>query len=205
MHCMSLMLRILQPSSFFCHDPVKYLCGHGVCERVWTGKAFPPCRSLKYQSQKAVGRLKRVDTAGGFWGGGGWLLFWPLHQDPLKRSPSRPICLGSELSPLIGYGGQADVGAAAGGSDDSSSSLSHRRTVTQHQQLSNATCWSRGPQAHYTPLAWVTLKDRQTLFTSSSMHQRWTLMLHPELCLLLKFIMGVNWPCMNPLQGAMTN
>lgn len=160
MHCMSLMLRILQLTSFFCHDPVKYLCGHGVCERVWTGKAFPPCRSLKYQSQKAVGRMKRVDTAGGFWGGGGCLLFWPLHQDPLKRSPNRPICLGSELSPLIGYGGQADVGAAAGGSDDSSSSLSHRRTVTQHQQLSNATCWSRGPQAHYTPLAWVTLKDR---------------------------------------------
>lgn len=171
------MLRILKPTSFFCHDPWDYLCGGGVCVGVWTGEAIPPCRGLRYQSQKAVGRMERVDAAGGFWGGGGWLLFQPLHQDPLKRSLSRPICHGSKLFPLIGYGGRADVGAAAGGSDDSSSSLSHRRTVSQHQQLSHTTCWSWGPQAHTThhSLGWPSKTDAHlALFTSASLHQRWT-------------------------------
>lgn len=111
---------------------------------------------------------------GGFRGGGGRLLFQPLNQDPLKRSPSRPIRRGSELFPLIGYGGRADVGAAAGGSDDSSSSLSHRGTVSQHQQLSHTQpADARGPQAPSThhALARVTLKDGRTL-SAASPHQR---------------------------------
>lgn len=112
------------------------------------GRLFLHAGGVRYQSQKAVGRMERVDTAGGFLDGGGWLLFRLFHQDPLKRSPSRLIRHDSKLSLLIGYGGRADVGAAAGGSDDSSSSLSHCRTVTQHQQLSNTTCCSWGPQAH---------------------------------------------------------
>lgn len=163
-----------KPTSLFCHDPWDYLDGGGVCVGVWTGEAIPPRRGLRYQSQKAVGRMERVDTAGVFLGGGGWLLFRPLHQDPLKRSPSRPIRHSSELFLLIGYGGRADVGAAAGGSDDSSSSLSHRGTVSQHQQLSHTTCWNQGPTgSQHTPLARVTLKDRRSLWTPSS-HQRWT-------------------------------
>lgn len=176
----------------------------GVCG-AWTGEAIPPCRGLRYQSQKTVGRMERVDSTGGFWVSGGWLLFQPLHQDPLKRSPSRLIRSGSRLSPRIGYAGQADVGAAAGGSDNSSSSLSHCGTVAQLQHLSHTTCWSRGPRAHNTHTTCLGDFERQThtyhywvLLT----YQRWTWMLHPKLCLLVKCIVGVNWPWVNPLQDA---
>lgn len=47
--------------------------------------------------------------------------------------------------------------------------------------------------------------QRQTHTYSYSIlltYQRWTWMLHPKLCLLVKCIMGVNWPCVNPLQNA---
>lgn len=157
---MSTRLRILNPTSFFCHDPWDYLSWGGVCVVVWTGEAIPPRRGLRYQRKKVVGRMERVVAAGGFWDGGGWLLFQPLHQDPLKRSPSRLICHGSEVFPLIGYNGQADVGAAAGGSDDSSTSLSHRGMVSQQLSLSIS-------HTKHTPLAWVTLKDRDTLRNAS--------------------------------------
>lgn len=132
----------------------------GVCG-VWTGEAIPPCRGLRYQSRKTVGRMERVDATGGFWGSGGWLLFHPLHQDPLKRSLSRLIRHGSRLFPLIGYGGKADVGGAAGGLDNFSSSLSHCGMVRQHQHLSHTTCWSRGPQTHNTHhlVGWLSKTD----------------------------------------------
>lgn len=205
--CMSTKLRILKPTSFFCHDPWDYLYGGGVCVGLWTGEAIPPCRGLRYQSQKAVGRMERVDAAGGFRGGGGWLLFRPLHQDPLKRSPRRPIRHGSELFPLIGSGGRADVGAAAGGSDESSSSLSHT-TGRSHSTSSSHThnLLNQGPTgSQHTPLARVTLKDRRTLSTAHFcfLTSKMNINAFPfKLCLLLKFIIGVHWPCMNPLQGA---
>lgn len=114
-----------------------------------------------------------MDAAGEFGDGGGWLLFQPLHQDPLKRSPSRPIRHGSQLFPLIGSGGPADVGAAAGGSDDSRSSLSHRGTVPQYQQLSHTQ--PAEAEAHELTTNNTRLGDSQrltlsALFTSASLH-----------------------------------
>lgn len=80
-----------------------------------------------------------------FWGAGAWPLFQALHQDSLKRLPSGPIRHVSKLFDLIGPREQADVGAAAGGSDGSSTSFSHRRTISQHQQLSHTTPPDQGP------------------------------------------------------------
>lgn len=200
--CMSTMLRILEPSSFFCHDPWDYLYGGGLCVGVWTREATPPRRGLRYQSQKAVGRMERVDAVG--------VCFCsnPFHQDPLKRSPRRRIRRGSELFHLIGYGGRADVGAAAGGSDDSSSStLTPRDGLTAPAALTQqpADTGGGGPQAHNThpSLGWLSKTHAHyALFTSASLHQRWTYMLALKLCLLLKCNMGVHWPFMNPLQAA---
>ena len=98
--CMSTMLRILKPSSFFCHDPWDYLYGGGVGLGVQTGEAIPPCRGLRYQSQRAVGRMERVDAAGGFLGWWG-LAFVPspppgslekiTSQDDSSRLRNSPL------------------------------------------------------------------------------------------------------------------
>lgn len=101
-----------------------------------------------------------------FWGAKVWLLFQALHQDSLKRLPSGPIRHGPRLYALIGHRGQADVGAAAGGSDDSNTSFSHRRTISQHQQLSNTSPPDQGP-------LWPTTQTH-TLDTRSNASQRRT-------------------------------
>lgn len=99
------MLRTLKAMSLFCHNPWDYLCGGGVIVG-WTVEAIPLHRDLRYQRQRFMGRMERVDAAGRFLGGGGWLLFHPLHRGPLKRSPSRLIRHGSEPFPMIGSGGE---------------------------------------------------------------------------------------------------
>lgn len=112
-----------------------------------------------------------------FWGAGVWLLFQVLHQDPLKRLPSGPICHGPRLDALIGHRGQADVGAAAGGSDDSNTSFSHRRTISQHQQLSNTTPPDQGP------LRIMSQAHTHTLDTRSNASQRQR---HTQQCFIIK-------------------
>lgn len=152
--CMSTMLGILNPTSFFCHDPWDYLYGGGVCVGVWTGEAIPPRRGLRYQSQRAVGRMERVDAAGRV---SGWRgsAFVPTPQpgSPEKITEQADSSRLRCSSLWLVTAGRADVGAAAGGSDDSSSSLSHRGTVSQHQlALTHTTCWCRGPAgSQHTP------------------------------------------------------
>ena len=182
--CMSAMLRILNPTSFFCHDPWDYLYGGGVCVGVWTGEAIPPRRGLRYQSQRAVGRMERVDAAGrvsGWWGSA----FVPTPQpgspekiteqadsSRLRALPSDWLRRASRCwSCSRGFGWFQLL------------TLTPRDGLTAPAALTHTTCWSGGPRApstHHT-LARVTLKDGRTLSAASS-HQRWTQMLPPKLC-----------------------
>ena len=110
---------------------------------MWVGmnrKGYSPMQGSKISKPEVYGE----DEEGGYsrrvsrWRG---LAFVPSPPPgSLEKITEQADSSRLELSLLIGYGGQADVGVAAGGSDDSSSSLSHRGTVTQHQQLSHITC-----------------------------------------------------------------
>lgn len=183
---MSTVLGLLNPSSFFCHDPWDYLCWGGVSAAVWAGQAIRPRRGLRYQSQKVVGRMERGGcsrrVSGPGEGGGGWLLFQPLStRIPWKDYRAGWFVTAPELFPTIGWDGQADVGAAAGGSDDSSTSLSHCGTVSQHQRLSHThthmtKTW--GPRAPYTHThntrSSGSQRWRRTQQSFFFCHQRWT-------------------------------
>ena len=94
--CMSTVLRILKkPTSFFYHDPWDYIFGGGVYVCVFSGvrigEDIPPRRGLRYQRQKAVGRMERVDAAGGFFRGWWGLAFVPA---PPPGSPEKITAQG---------------------------------------------------------------------------------------------------------------
>lgn len=166
------MSMILEPLLLFCHDLLAHLNGGGDC---MSKESYFSMLGSKISKPEGWGGWMQQEV---FLGDGGWLLSRGLHRGALKRSPNRSIRRGSALSPPIGCGGRADVGATAGGEDDSCSLLSHHRMVMVLQRfslsLTHPSCAGGLLGSQRTTLAWVTLKDRSEYTTCFSSHQRWT-------------------------------
>lgn len=129
------------------------ICMEEVCVGVWTGEATPPRRGLRYQSQRAVGRMERVDAAGrvsGWWGSA----FVPTPQpgspekitkqadsSRLRALPSDWLRRASRCwSCSRGFGWFQLL------------TLTPRDGLTAPAALTHTTCWCKGPTgSQHTP------------------------------------------------------
>lgn len=166
----------LTPASFFCHDSWGYLNCGGVCIGMSRG-VYSSTQGSNISKPECFGEDGVGQCSRRYWGGGVVLCSKPSTRIPWKRLRSRLIRHGTGFYPLIGYDGQADVGAAAGGADDSSTSLSHCRgfaapAAFTHNPAGTGAHWSQHTHTH-TQRSFDSLPKTGTHLVMLH-HHRWT-------------------------------
>lgn len=170
-----------------------FVCRWGVCG-LWTGEAIPPCRGLRYQSRKAVGRMesgcnRRVS---GWWG----LAFVPISPpgSPEKITEQADSSWFRALSSDWIWRPSRCWSCSRGFGQFQLLTLTPQDRHTAPAALTHNLLKQGPTDSQHTSLAWVTFKDRQTLRTIKA-------------CLFIKAghtcvfpdRVYLNWESMNPL------